>query len=137
MSNALYSPGINVDGELKLYARNGINSRLSLAPGEHTFEFQADRDYSELSPITLLLDAGSTSYLRVTTSLTIDNAVGYKPYLRSFAFTQVDEVTALKEIAGCCTAKAKTSNEKNKTDPTEESIDDGFSVDKTQNPFSH
>jgi len=137
MGNALYSPGINVDGEFKLYAKNGINSHLSLTPGEHIFEFQADKNYTELLPVTLSLDAGSTAYLRVSTSLKIESSVGYEPYARSFTLTHVDEVTAVKEIAECCTAKPEQSQEKNETNHAEESAGDGFSVDKTQNPFSH
>ncbi len=137
MSNALYSPGINIDGELKLYAKNGINSRLVLAPGEHKFEFQADKDFTDLSPVTLSLDAGSIAYIRVSTSLKIDNAIGYKPYLRSFALNAVDEVTAVKEIAECCTEKAGGSKENSQTSHNEKETGDGFSVDKTQNPFSH
>ena len=137
MGNALYSPCINVDGEFKLYAKNGINSQLSLTPGEHIFEFQADKNYTGLLPVTLSLDAGSTAYLRVSTSLKIENSVGYEPYSRSFALTHVDEVTAVKEIAECCTAKPEQSEEKNETNHAEESARDWFSVDKTQNPFSH
>ena len=49
MSNALYSPGIKVDGEFKLYAKNGTSSQLSLTPGEHIFEFQADKNYTDIS----------------------------------------------------------------------------------------
>lgn len=137
MSNALYSPGINIDGEFKLYAKNGINSRLVLTPGEHKFEFQADKDFTELLPVTLSLDAGSIAYIRVSTSLEIDNSVGYKPYARSFSLNTVDEVTAVKEIAECCTAKAVGSRENNQTGNKEKQTGDGFSVDKTQNPFSH
>ncbi len=136
MSNALYSPGINVDGEFKLYTKNGINSQLILTPGVHTFEFQADKSYADLLPITLSLESGSTTYLRVDTSLKIENSVGYEPYARSFALTHTDEETAIKEITECCTAKPEQSEEKSKTTSVDES-GDGFSVDKTQNPFSH
>ena len=136
MSNVLYSPGINVDGEFKLYAKNGINSQIILSPGEHTFEFQDDKSYAELLPITLTLEAGSTTYLRVVTSLKIENSVGYEPYARSFALTHADEETAIKEITECCTAKPEQPEEKSKTTTVDES-GDGFSVDKTQNPFSH
>ena len=136
MSNALYSPGLNVDGEFRLYAKNGINSQLILTPGVHTFEFQTDKSYAELLPITLSLESGSTTYLRVGTSLKIENSVGYEPYARSFALTPTDEETALKEITECCTAKTEQSQAKGKTTTVDES-GDGFSVDKTQNPFSH
>ena len=136
MSNVLYSPGINVDGEFKLYAKNGINSQLILTPGEHIFEFQDDNSYADLLPITLRLEAGSTTYLRVGTSLKIENSVGYEPYARSFSLTHADEATAIKEIAECCTAKPEQSEDKSNASTVDKS-GDGFSVDKTQNPFSH
>lgn len=137
MSNAFYSPGINVDGEFKLYAKNGVSSQLSLTPGEHIFEFQADKDFTELLPVILSLEAGSTAYLRVSTSLKIQNSVGYEPYARSFTLTHVDEATAVKEITECCADKPEQSEENNVTNHAEESAGDGFSVNKTQNPFSH
>lgn len=137
MSNALYSPGINVDGEFKLYTKNGINSQLSLSPGEHKFEFQADKRYTKLLPVTLSLEAGSITFLRVSTSLMIENATSYEPYARTFALTRVDEKTAVQEIAECCLAKAEPSEDSKETKPVGEGAGEGFSVDKTQNPFSH
>ena len=137
MSNALYSPGINVDGEFKLYTKNGINSQLSLSPGEHIFEFQAEKRYTKLLPVTLSLEAGSITFLRVSTSLKIENSTSYEPYARTFALTRVDEKTAVKEIAECCLAKSEPSEDSNQTKPVDEGAGDGFSVDKTQNPFSH
>lgn len=137
MSNALYSPGIKVDGEFKLYAKNGTSSQLSLTPGEHIFEFQADKNYTGLLPVALSLEAGSIAYLRVSTSLKIEKSIGYEPYARSFVLTPVDEVTAVREITECCVDKPEKSEESNETNHLEENDSDGFSVDKTQNPFSH
>jgi len=137
ISNALYSPSINIDGKFKLYARNGSNTLLLLNPGEHTFEFQAEKKYAELSPVILSLDAGSRTFLRVETSLQIENSTEYKPYARTFTFTRVTEQAALKEIAECCLAKPEKLQDGKVTIHIDKSDDDGFSVDKTQNPFSH
>lgn len=137
MANALYSPGLNVNGEFKLYAKNGVNSRISLTPGETTFEFQAEKKYSSLEPLSLNLESNTNYFIRVSSSLKVKNSTAYEPYARSFKLTKVDEQQAVKEISECC-----IDNNKKLSDPTEiksndESNSEGFSVDKTQNPFSH
>ncbi|GMR01219.1 MAG: hypothetical protein BMS9Abin19_0585 [Gammaproteobacteria bacterium] len=137
MSNSLYSPGLNIDGEFKLYIKNGVNSRLSLTPGEHLFEFQADKKYSELSPLLLTLDTGTIYFIRVNTSLKIKNTTAYEPYMRSFKLTQIGKQQAVKEIASCCIDNNKVSANKTEIKSTEKKSGNGFSVDKTQNPFSH
>ena len=137
MSNALYSPGLNVDGEFRLYTRNGVNSLISLPAGEHVFEFQAEKKYSELTPITLSLDAGLIYFIRVTTTLKINDTVGYEPYVRSFKLTRVNEQQAVKEIAECCLDDGSETLDKSETKPADEETGSGFTVDKTQNPFSH
>ncbi len=137
MTNAMYSPGLTIDGEFKLYVKNGINSQLVLAPGEHLFAFQNDNDYSELKPLSLIYKAGSTYFIRVDTSLKINHKTTYEPYLRSFHLTAIDEAQAVKEIAECCmNNNTETANKKTLT-PSKKKAGNGFSVDKTQNPFSH
>ncbi len=137
MTNALYSPGLNINGEFKLYTKNGMNSRLSLEPGEHSFEFQTEKKYSDLIPVKLTLDAGTINYIRVDTSLEIKNTAGYEPYARSFKLTPVEAKLAEKEIAECCLDSNTKSAEETKTVLPQEDTNGGFSVDKTQNPFSH
>ncbi|VAW52654.1 hypothetical protein MNBD_GAMMA06-1176 [hydrothermal vent metagenome] len=136
-SNALYSPGINIDGEFNFYAKNSLNMQITLAPGKHIFEFQAEKIYSELTPLSVKLTAGQTYFIRVNSSLTINNASTYEPYLRIFKLTQVDKQQAKQEIAECCVVKAKKTTKKTKETSTDKKSGDGFSVDKTQNPFSH
>lgn len=135
MANALYSPGLNVNDEFKLYAKNGVSSRLSLMPGETIFEFQSEKKYSELTPLSLNLKAGATYFIRVNTSLKVKNSTAYEAYARSFKLSRVDELQAIKEIAECCTDNNSTDKDEEKH--TEKKTSDGFSVDKTQNPFSH
>jgi len=110
-----------------------VSSRLSLPPGEYLFEFQDEKKYAELSPLSLKLKADTSYFIRVATSLKIKNTTPYEPYARSFKLIQVDEQQAVKEIARCCI------NNKRSTDETTmgKKSNEGFSVDKTQNPFSH
>lgn len=137
MSNALYSPALNVDGDFKLYIKNGVSTRLSLTPGNHTFEFQKEKIYSDLAPLTLQLKAGTISYIRVATSLKVTNTASYEPYVRSFNLSQVDEPLALKQIADCCVTNDNKSTNNGELRESDSDSGDGFSVDKTQNPFSH
>lgn len=137
MANALYSPGLNIDDEFKLYVKNSMNSRISLPPGEHVFEFQTEKEYSDLTPLAVKLNAGTISYIRVSTSLKIHNSGDYQPYVRSFKFTLVEESLAKKEIAACCVTNKKEPKTKKETPSADKESDQGFSVDKTQNPFSH
>ena len=136
MANALYSPGLLVDGEFKLYLKNSVNNLLTLTPGEHLFSFQADKKYSSLTPLALTLNAGTISYIRVTTSLKVKNTGSYEPYTRSFELVPVEEPIALVEISQCCVDDSIPAEDKKASDPAATSNEE-FSVDKTQNPFSH
>lgn len=137
MANALYSPGLNVDDEFILYIKNSVNNRLSLTPGEHVFTFQPEKKYTSLMPLSLTLNAGSISYIRVTTSLKVKNTGSYEPYERSFKLTQVEEPLALREIVECCADDSTDTSDKREAGAASEKPDEEFSVDKTQNPFSH
>jgi hypothetical protein len=137
MANAIYSPDLNVNDEFKLSIKNGQVSRLVLPPGETTIEIAADEHYSDVNRLALNLIAGTTYFIRVDTALKIENTTVYEPYFRSFSLVSVADEAAAREIAECCADKSM------KTKDTAESVskilktDDSFSVDKTQNPFSH
>lgn len=137
VSNALYAPGININGDFKFYAKRGISSRVSLAPGEYIFEFQPEKKYYELMPLSLNLDAGKIYYIRVNTALKITDETNYKPYQRSFTLKQIKEPQALIEITECCNKHDKKSSAKSGDISNRQNSKEGFSVDKTQNPFSH
>ena len=137
MANALYSPGLLVNDEFKLYLKNSLNSRLSLEPGEYVFAFQNEKKYSELTPLTLTLKAGSVVFIRVDTSLRIGDNTQYEPYARNFMLSLVDESPAIKEIAECCIISGKKSDPEQKEKAADNNSGESFSVDKTQNPFSH
>ena len=138
MANAIYSPELYVDGELKLFIKNGKNTRLTLSPGEQVFEIAPDENYSGLTELHLNLSSGNTYYLRVDTSLQINNnAATYQPYQRSFDLVNVDAALATEQITRCCSSKEKTSGHAAEIKPVKKETAEGFSVEKTQNPFSH
>lgn len=137
MSNAIYSPSLYINGEFKHSIKNGENTRLSLNAGEYIFELEPNKNYSSLTRLSLNLNSGTTYFLRVDTSLKIEKTTDYKPYQRIFNLINVDENIAINQITECC-----MNENKKKTDTSEASLltkktRDGFSVDKTQNPFSH
>ena len=138
MANATYSPELYVDDELKFFIKNGKNTRLILSPGEHVFEIAPDENYSGLTKLRLNLSSGNTYYLRVDTSLQINNnAATYQPYHRSFDLVETETVLATEQITKCCSNKEKTTNLPAEIKPISKEAADGFSVEKTQNPFSH
>lgn len=135
-SNAIYSPDLYLNGEFKLSLKSGKNLLLTLSPGEHTFELEPDSNYSGLTAISLNLNAGYTYYIRLDSSLKINSASNYKPYQRSFNLINIEEKLAIKEIAQCCTINSNKTALKSEK-PGEKKSTERFSVDKTQNPFSH
>lgn len=137
MSNAIYSPELYINGERKLTLKNGQNSFISLPPGETTFEIEPDKNYSGLTRLDLNMVAGTTTFIRVDSSLKIENSASYEPYRRSFDLIQIDEMFAIRQITECCVNNGSKVNNALKSLPADINTDDGFSVDKTQNPFSH
>ena len=137
MPNAMYSPDLYINNEFKLSIKNGNSVRLSLKPGEHKFEIEPDKNYSGLTTLSLNLNAGTSYFMRVDTSLKIISSTNYEPYKRSFDLIKVEEQMAVKEIAECCVTNNKRAADKSEVEPIQKESNNGFSVDKTQNPFSH
>ena len=136
-SNAIYSPDLYINDEFKLSIKNGNVTHFTLPPGHFKFELEPDKNYSGLTSISLNLTAGSTHFIRVDTSLKIKSALAYEPYKRSFNLTKVENQLAVKEITECCmdnNIKPETDEE---TNTVKKQAEDGFTVDKTQKPFSH
>lgn len=138
MSNAMYSPDLYINDEFKLSIKNGKNLRLEIVPGDYTFTLKFDKNYTEATEISLRLSSGKTYYIRVDTSLKIDSATRYKPYQRRFNMIEVDENPALNQITKCCLNNStETKNTKKPESNNEKNSGHQFSIDKTQNPFSH
>ena len=137
MSNAIYSPDLFVNEEYKLAIKNGSKTMMKLAPGQTLFEIEPDKNYSGQTVLTLVLEAGNLYFIRVDTSLQIKSTTSYEPYQRSFYLKPIDEQSAINQIEQCCLSN-KANSDKDVSIPEKESTsDDAFSIDKTQNPFSH
>lgn len=136
VSNAIYSPDIFINGEVWLSIKNAKSRHLTLNPGQYRIEIEPDKKYAGTTSISHNLDAGKIVYLHVDTKLEIKNSVKYEPYQRSFSLIEIEAPLAITQIAECCAdgSTKKTSGEQ-ETGPEDKK--DKFSVDKTQNPFSH
>jgi len=132
MANAFYSPDLYINDELKLSVKAGKNTRLTFTPGEYELKLAPDKNYSGVTHLSLNLNAGSTYYIRVDTSLKIVSATSYEPYQRSFNMVKVEDNLAQAQIAKCCLNKNEPE-----TKAIKQKTKDSFSVDKTHNPFSH
>ena len=110
---------------------------FTLPPGHFKFELAPDKNYSGLTRFSVNLSTGSTHFIRVDSSLKIKSALAYEPYKRSFNLTKVENQLAVKEITECCMDNNIKSETDEETNTVKKQAEEGFSVDKAQNPFSH
>lgn len=136
ITNAAYSPGLYINDEFKFAIKNGYKTHLTLSPGEYKVELEPDKNYTGTTRLLLNLNAGTTYYVRVDTSLKIKSAINYSLYERRFDLTTVDEKLAIKQIEKCCMTKNNKSAIHSETKSIKKEANESFSVDKTQNPFS-
>ncbi len=134
MANAIYSPDLLVNNEIKFSLKTGKKYLLNLPPGNTNFEIEPENNYLGITQIKLSLKPDKRYYLRVDTSLKINNSITYETYQRSFSLIEVEEKNAVVEIAECCSKKIIEQKETEFTSDKKNS-DNSFSVDKTQNPF--
>ena len=137
MANAIYSPDLYINEEFKLSLKSSSNTRVNLPTGEYTFEIEPDKNYDGKTRITLRLTAGDTYYLRVDSAIQLNDSALYKPYERSFDLTAVEPDLATRQISNCCINGKKLTDDATEMKPERQEPNDGFSVNKTQNPFSH
>ena len=137
VSNALYSPDLYLNEEYKFTVKNGKKSRLNLVPGNYVFELEPGGDYKGLTKITMSLTAGKTYYIRVDTTLKINSSSNYEPYNRTFNMIKVDEILAQQQITECCLNNDSDTESPAQNKDSKDETESSFSVDKTQNPFSH
>lgn len=137
MGNSIYSPDLYIDDEHKLVIKNGKLARLTLPAGSHQLTLDAENNQGKLTRLILDLATGNTRYVRVTTSLKIKSASTYEPYQRSYNMEEVGAEQAIDEISACCNTRDEQKAEKTTREPQATEPKPGFSVDKTQNPFSH
>ena len=142
-TNAFYSPDLYINDEFAYSIKSGKKIRLLLDAGTSVFEIEPDKNYSGVTRVSKNLQAGDTYYLRIDTSLKIQNTLGYEPYERSFSLVEVADKQAVAEISECCHSASNSNKDgesragSNPSASQNDDSDTGFSVDKTQNPFSH
>ena len=139
MSNAILSPDLLVNDKVNFSLKIGKKYLLSLSPGNTTFEIEPEKNYSGITQLKLQLKPNKRYYLRIDTTLKLNNSTTYEAYQRGFSLVEVDEKIAVVEIAQCCSQSAKKSSKRTELEstPNNKHSGDSFSVDKTQNPFSH
>lgn len=152
MSNALYTSEIAIDADdpnapepdtkisQTISLKNGQLKHLLLPAGAHTLALLEAENFRHNQPVTLHMKTGETYYLRVATSLKIDQSAGYQPYQRRFDLQQVSADRAVAQIDDCCFSARSLKKAERSVQPATHkpaASKPGFSVDKTQNPFSH
>ena len=143
-SNALYAPELFINDAFRLQIKNGRMVHFSLPAGQTRFELQSDYSTTGNSQISLDLQPAKTYFIRIDTSLALDDSASYKPYRRGFILLEVPATRATGEIAECCqpsgTTGDKTSSDSEHGDAgetTQKPAASRFSTEKTSNPFSH
>lgn len=140
ITNTLYKTELIVDNLPPVSINQDQLYRKELAVGTHLFKLHTDNTIHIDHALKLEVLAGKTYYLRIDTTINIKQETSYKPYARSFDLQQVDDRIAINEIRTCCDSRqeqpkvvqGKSGNHHNRVKEK-----DGFSVDKTSNPFSH
>jgi len=139
MTNAIYSPDLLINGEEKFSLKIGRKYLLTLPPGDTAFEIEPDKNYSGITRLKLSLKPDRRYYLRIDTTLKINSSTTYEAYQRGFSLVEIDEKSAIAEISECCSKRRKNIIEHTEAKSTSDkkNSSSSFSVDKTQNPFSH
>ena len=141
MANAIYSPELLIDGELRADIDNGNKYLFRIAPGKHSIELAPSDQYAGDTSLELTAQAGTAYYLRIDTRIRLDDATaGYAPYVRSFDLVQVDPALAIEQISDCCTEQERAASDerpgKAEQQPSPgETPRQEFTTDKTSNPF--
>ena len=130
-TNFMMSPKVVIDGNEKFNIGSGDYRYVYLQPGRHTLGLNPTDQYMTDAALELTVETGGSYYLRVKTSLKFEPD---SMNTRRFWFEQVTEKQALGEIGD--TGYAGPIQQP-VADPAEEAgTGDGFSVDKTRDPFS-
>jgi len=142
----MYSPDLLIDGETRTAVKAGNKYMFRIAPGKHDIALALNDGFSGEAVFELTALAGSAYYLRVDTSLELQQGTaGYSPYARSFDLVSIEHNVAIEQITECCSLEAKdTGKEKSEVvkgdkgaSAAEPNTPQGFSTDKTANPFGH
>jgi hypothetical protein len=131
-TNFMMSPAIVVDDNEKFRLASGDYRYIYLNSGNHSIGLNPTDQYLTDAAISINIEAGKSYYLRVSTSLKFEPE---QMNTRKFWIDPVAESEALPEIA-----KTDYSGPRLEQPPASQNgavkTGEGFSVDKTQDPFA-
>jgi len=130
-ANFMMSPRVVLDENQKFQIDSGKYRYLYVQAGNHSIVLNPTKQYETARPVNLQVEPGKSYYLRVKTSLKF-NLEGMND--RLFWIEQVSEEQALPQIADTDYAGPKHTESKGVN--TIDSATDGFSIDKTRDPFA-
>ncbi len=128
-TNFMMSPKVVIDGNEKFKIASGDYRYVYLQPGSHSIGLNPADQYQTREAIKLNTEAGKSYYLRVKTSLKFEPD---KMNTRTFWIETADEKTAQDEISE--TDYAGPVAQETIAQPAADK--EGFTVDKTQDPFA-
>ena len=136
MSNAMYSPDILINDEVKFSIKNTSKRHITVDPGKYIIQIDTDENYVGTTSLTVDIKPAENIYIRVDTKLAVKKSIRFEPYERTFNLVRIETSAAIEEIAACCTSN-NTKEVAVEQKGSSENKNETFSVDKTQNPFSH
>ena len=138
IANVMLTPDLSIPGVKKIAMANGVYKRVYLSSGVYAVRLHEIKGNTEAVEYELVMKKGKVSYLRVDASMKFEAGQSYQPYQRKFKLTNVTAKQAKLELAKCKdidtldNKKLVTTSE----DGSASENSEGFSVKKTQNPFS-
>ena len=131
-TNFMMSPKVVIDDNEKFKIGSGDYRYVYLQSGEHTIGLNPTDQYITDAAFTINVEADKSYYLRVNTLLKFEPE---KMNTRKFWIDVVAEKEALTEIGN--TEYSGPKAQQSSADETQSiEVKEGFSVDKTQDPFS-
>jgi hypothetical protein len=131
-TNFMMSPTVVIDGKEKFNIASGDYRYVYLASGQHTVGLDSTDRYLTDAAVAINVEAGKSYYLRVNTSLKFEPE---QMNTRKFWIDAVAEKDALPEIAKTGYAGPRPQ-QVIETQAGDVQTGEGFSVDKTQDPFA-
>ncbi len=131
-ANFMMSPKVVIDDSERFRIASGDYRYVYLQNGEHSIGLDPTDQYFTEAAIAVTIEADKNYYLRVSTSLKFETD---SMNTRKFWIDVIEEQQALAEIGD--TEYAGPKVQQSSTELTEEpDHEQGFSVDKTQDPFA-
>lgn len=138
VANIMLTPDINIAGVNTIAMANGTYKKVYLSPGIYAVRLQPIEGSTEAVEYDLEVGKAKVHFLRVDALMSINaGQQGYQPYQRRFELVDVPARQAIKEIDDCTDLDVVEKKKAAIKSERESADDGGFSVDKTQNPFSH